>query len=87
MKRILVSPKAVRVAAWLHHSASPTQVISDVALGSIVGLEADTVLRALKELSELGALTYTRAGDHDPRTITVLPACWIWSALAQGVAL
>lgn len=89
MTRIIISPKACAVAAaLLQHKLNVlnSAAISDQFIATQTSLEEDTVYRALVELADLGAITFTRRqknehGSH--RAVTLNLAHWAWAAIQQ----
>ena len=84
MKRIIANVSATLVAAWLEQHKFPTR-IEDQKIGSAIGKKQDTVRRALKELRNLGAISYTEQ-DIRNRTVSYNAYHWLWIAVAQESA-
>lgn len=92
MNRIMLSPKAVTVAAHLRTQRALDAELGacDADIASTFGLKPDSVYRALCELRAMGALSFTRhatcAGGRG-RRITLVDSSWVWTALvATGPA-
>lgn len=76
---VRLSPAAEAVAYWLLGMPKKTKVY-DWQIAVPLGLEDDTVYRALGQLERAGALTFTRSNrSQAPRDITLLPHPWIWA--------
>lgn len=86
MNRIILSPKALAVAALLIDTdkISPQLLFaSDDELAARLELRRDTVYRALRELRDVGALTFSRHRSQDRgRRIDLDASSWVWAAVA-----
>jgi len=94
--RIIVSPKAVAVAAVIFPLASKASrrrqwlgltavTLDDDAVAEQLGLAPYTVWSALRELRKLGAITYAdvRPGG---RVVQVDSGHWVWAAVIAVTA-
>jgi len=95
--RIIVSPKAVAVAAvilplaakagrrrqWLGLTAV---TLDDSTIAQQVRLAPDTVTDALRELRRIGAITYSDGRAAGDRTVQVDSGHWVWAAVTAVTA-
>lgn len=91
MNRIVVSPKACAVAALViglyNNTGHAPLWFNDRELADTLGLEADTVYRALVELDQLGAVVVWRVDrSAGLRRVSVVEGHWLYAALGQGLA-
>lgn len=84
MNRVILSPSATSLARLLYRRAEhqPTFPFNDHQAGFQLGLEADTIYRALCDLRALGALTFTRKSWAANRQVTVDLTSWVWVYVA-----
>ncbi|GGN07722.1 hypothetical protein GCM10009721_39230 [Terrabacter tumescens] len=90
-----LTPKADALAVLLHQLSRcgfadlqnmnrPELSVSDRDLADALGLQPDSVYRALKELESFGAVVFSRPrlwhGGRE-RTIELLPESWVWLAV------
>ena len=76
---VRLRPATEYVAFWLLGMSTPLEV-EDRVIAADLGLKPQTVYRALEELENAGALTFTRTDRSlRPRTVTLLPHPWIWA--------
>lgn len=89
-KRIIVNRSATELASWLLAEAdfdgAETLLIADEMSAHELKLSNDRIYRALRELEEIGAITFSRPDDQDLRTITLSTENWLWTAIRQGGA-
>ncbi len=85
MERPLLSASAFAVACHIYNPDELETAQDDLMLGIQLNIPYRTIRAAVRELGEVGAITYDRR-RRGRRTITVQESSWVWAAVREARA-